>query len=760
MRRSSGFVAVLVLGTVGGESTAVRADDPKKDPLPLAIDVRKSLKKVFHESDVKQAEKEAPTATDGELAEDLAWAEKCHGLVLQKFRKLQRKQVIVGGAAGNPFLRTAHFTLTAASLELERKERLEAIERREAEAIDRRFPDRSPEKPISPDAWHRWKDSPEAKQIEEDRKRVGGWFRQTFDEELRRARAGESEAGQTLAEVEKETFDEMRQISGLRRKLVNEQRRRRGEPPIPEAPEPEIEVPEGGFGPKGADRYRPQEASEKARFELRLAALRSEYEARPDEAVVAIFQVWKGAAPYVGAVVAPGSVPATAAVEAAEAGQVNVMLSYPKKGDYTATLTVTDAHGASKTASAHVVVKGEPMPPEKDDEPNSGGGGAGTGSANAPVPVVGTFDARLVGGNGSLPRFDQGNTPQVPLSLTIAPDGSMSASVRYTLPESEMKIPPPLNPGDSPMQKVHWKTSFDLEGKVDWATGHTVITIKNGHDERGYEKDVTGRDGQGKEVKLHWREWDKLDYHGQLEGWTVPGPQAAKWLGVLLENKMAVSMLGAMGSEKLGLPPLTVTKDGKASYAFRGFFGAGLLGGAGAPDGVVPRRMTCVKHVWHQGYDKENETDTDKTADDQKVYAANAKAARGMWTLRLVGLAPVESAPGASSAPAAPATPALPPSLPSPKKEALLAFGMWPVKGITAQPGKPFRPHAMGVYGQDVFKAVDLTEKAAWTVGRGLVPGPDGTYTASAPGTYELKATVQTPDGPMSSTIRVVIPEK
>jgi PKD repeat protein len=660
-----------------------------------------------------------------------------------KWKAVQLRRRTTAMAESTVVYKWAHDALSWAGTVKEKEDRLADIRRREDEEYTKRFgvPYHSifVKKGKELEWEGQWYASGRGHAYREEEKQVNAWFQQEIKERVKEQSKGINPVSKLLDELQAEAIQE---IAGLRRARKNYDdalRRKRGEKVESDAA-------------KAAD-----DEAERHRSEIRLAPVRTEYETTTGEPIETIYQVWKGAPPYTLRASAQGAVERPLVQELAQGGEFLVPFTFRRPGTYTAKVTVFDAQAYEKSATVTITVTGEPLAdeePEGEKKPDPPGGGSrgSAGAAGAITPFHGTFEALLWGGNAGLNRWDLvdhlGKT-SAPLTLTVAPDGTLSARVRYVLPESEMR-PQPAKMDVGPSTSF-WKTSFDLAGKVDWATGKVSISITNGHDERGYERDRYKMNDKGQNTGIfgHWRDWTKVDYTTELEGWTIPGPQATAWLSRLPKDAKVLEALKSTDLEDmLGVPALVVGADGSVAFRDRGFFGMqDLTGGTPPPDGTTPRRHRVRLHLQHQGYDGMNEKEENETAKEQARADKEAAGRLGGWYLKVLGVAPAEDT-------------SAPPPAKEPKDDDVLAFGLWPVKPITLTAGSNLSARAMGVFGKDVNEAVDLSDRATWTASPGLVLLQGGSFSAPTPGTYTLTATMQTPNGPMSSTIQVIVTAK
>ncbi len=739
--------AAVVLGVAAGPLLRARPADAGDPPVDILERVRKGFKKIDLKSVdalVGDAEKQA----DGDLEEDLAELGRLHAFEMKKWTEVQRERWRFH-ALLQPEVRATYAFLTIASIGEERKEKIARLYEREHAELVARYGEAT--KPGDAKVnWERWQGTPEYRKFREEEAGIGTWYRRVIDDEVRKAKTGETKAGNLMDELEAECKREMGAIAKARLKVEKEMRRRKGEPE-PTPTDGPIEDPEPG-------EYDP------TREALRVAPIRTQYSGEAGVPVEFFFQVWHGARPYVCVGMSPRSMEGQYMTSMAEPGQGSFVLTFPKPGTFPVRLMVSDGQKWSKSISYSVTVTGKPVPvgdPEIDaavkgakGAGGDGGGGPGPAAGTGIAPFSGTFAARIWGAGADLGRYDRGTgsvRTGVPLTLTVGPDGSLKASVKYVLPKAEAG-PPSIED----MKNLFWRSTFDLEGQVDWATGRTTISISNGHDERGYERDVAAhgdaQDSSRKTGVEHWREWTKADYACELQGWTLPGPQATAWLTSMGKDPRIAQMLAGGNLEDImGLPRIVFDAKQGPSLPDRGFFGAGLFGGAPAPGDVVPKRETVRRYVHHTGYDGANEQDEDGTAKEQERVDGQAKKRVGQWYLKLLGAPPP---PAATDAPGTPTS-----SLPAaePKDGDLLAFGLWPVRPIHVRAGAPAKARAMGVFSKDTYDASDLSAKATWTSSPGLARRPDGTFVASAPGTYTITAETTAGGQKMTSTITVVV---
>jgi hypothetical protein len=714
------FWVVILLALLSRLSIAYAVDP--KNPVPLAIDFRKEIPPVVTPKILEDATAALPKATDDDLNADAAEGERLHGLLMAKMRKVQRNSQLVSVLGGEPMFRLPHFTLTMASIGLERDEKMADVQRREFEAMNKAFPGGV--------EYSRWAQHPDFKQFEQERERIKAWFKQEVDEERRKYKTGDSEAAQTLEKLRQETLDEMGLVSAFQRAVRNERHKRKGEPL--EKDWDEIQLDE--------DIRKIKEKMEKAQTEkqhrqlrVQVMAVRTEYEVRPNEAAVVYFQVFRGRPVYLLDLKAPGAGQGRLWLNQPAPGEFQFPLMYAKAGSYQATLTVMDADWESASATVSITVKGEPVPIPKDEEQPAKKIAAKATPAQTPlppapgptpIPIVGTFSAMFWHANAGLLRWDRfgetgGYVMPVPLNITLDPSGAISGSANYELPASMMV------PRTDGKFGIYWRSRFDVEGKVDWKTGATHIDIKKGHDESGYEENVPD---QG-----HWTNLTIKNYTTKLDGWTIPGPDADAWLKQLPSVPGITSKLGHM--ENTGHPGVVTAASGQLAFSDRGFFWAPSWP---VKPGMAHRRIQFTNCLFRYGPDNDM-TDfpvRDGAKEEQVQADKTAQQAWEPWYLKILGPATPEGA--------------------GEKKGDIQAFGLWPTKPVRLKVGGTAKASAMAVYRQNVYDAVDMSGKVTWTA-NGLEMLGNGTFRATKPGTYTI--TARTGDGldTMSSTLQVIV---
>ncbi len=642
----------------------------------------------------------------------------------QNWRRVQAAAEVINVAGRLVELRWAHHALAMWTIEAERKERIDAIHARENEITVARYGE--PYYSVFvPKKSRPWRNDPEFPKFRAEETQVQAWFVGALQQQKGEAEGGDaSTAAKLLDELRKETMEDVALVQRSAWAVEREIAKRKG---IDLKTPQELAAEEAALENERDEEHR--------RHAVRLVPYRTEYAAATGEVVEAMFQVFKGAPSYVVAAHHAASLEGPRFLAIAASGDFVVPFTFGKAGAYSVDVRAYDAGGETASASITITVTGAPLPKEKKRAPpptvKEGDPtpptppSPPTPPAAKPEPFSGTFSALVWHANAKLadPTPAALRITPVPVTLTIDPSGAIKASARYVMPEAEMK---PLT--DPSMFGRHWRSSFDLSGTVDWATGKVQLLVTGGRDEAGYEKT---------DSKLgHWRHFHRMEYACSLQGWTIPGPDAAAWLERLEKVPGFAEQLKQIELETLtGLPNPTVGADGRLSFSERGFFGASDLGPTPGPGTF--RRMTYVRCLEHMGYDGRNEKDTDETAARQKREDSGGG---GAWHIRILG--PV-SPPTEDAAE------------PDPKSD-VLAFGLWPTKPITTKVGQVVRAQAMTVYRENVFQAVDRSKAVTWTAD-GLTALGDGSFRATRPGTYTITARSGDGPGAMTSTITVTV---
>ncbi len=730
MKAKAGVAAAVVLGIAAGFALRARPVEGGDPPVELLERIRKGFKKIDLTS-VNGLVADTERQSEADLQDDLTELERLHGFEMKKWREMQRERWRFH-AILQPEVRAAYAYLTIASIGEERKERLARLEGQEnAEYTARYGGSTKPEEARA--NFESWQKTPEYKKYREEEAAVGTWYRRVIDDEVRKARTGETKAGNLVDELEAECKREMGALATARVKVEKEVRRRKGEPE-PEDKPAEPAMDDGPQDPEPGE-YDP------TREALRLAPIRTQYEGEAGVPVEFLFQVWHGAKPYVYVGMSPRSMEGQYMGTMEEPGQGSFMLTFGKPGTFPVTLMVSDGQKGSKSISYSVKVTGKPVPagdPEIDKavaKGKGGGGGDPAAPSNAPVPFRGTFKAMLWNGSVGLPRPDE--TPKagdseiltpVSFGVTIDGVGGIHGNVQYAVPAD--RFGKPSKPGAYGM---FWRSSFDLDGKVDWTTGATHIDLTNGHDESGLELDAKGFG--------HWKESSAADWTGTLDGWSIPSPAAAAWLRSIPFGPFGATAAVPGSFETIGRPGVTVGPDKVYRFDAKGFFGD--VRGAAPAGGGKAWKKTLKKATFTSGYDKNVSTE-DQTKFAQMGYDMMAGMGVSGWYLKVLDAPPdpevVDAEPAAE-----------------PQRGDLLGFSIWPVKPMTIEARKPATARAVGVFSEDAYEAVDLSKRATWKASDGISVAPDGTITAAKPGTYTVTATMGTGPNAMSATLTVVV---
>ncbi len=432
-----------------------------------------------------------------------------------------------------------------------------------------------------------------------------------------------------------------------------------------------------------------------------------------------------------------------------EPGQSSFPVSFPKEGTYTVAISVKDETNPVNEAILNLqfrVTDDKPAEPEKPQpQPKPPGTTKPQGPAKPPetppykpwVLPAGTYHAHLWPGlawsvhNRKLAK--PGMVPPLPVKLTFLADGTFTGTLDWTLPEGEKDLSM-LKPGSSVVSSV----KGSLSGKADWATGRIEWKLEQG--KRLLVTSQPSSDGKGVE-KSTWT----IDYSYEFSGWQFQHPTYGTELQRSLAyfaKKFGPPPPGAF--EASGLPKYQADAAGKWIFMERGFGGVPANGPTQSKHDTMPgpggyAKLTMTRVDWVFVY-----PDRTDTRDDLKSLS-QFWADYSIWVLKILDQAPVE-----------PESPVAPP--PAPIKGELAAFGLWPWNELTVKPGEPFELDAMGVFLNDPYEAVKLTDRAAWALPEGLVRGPDGKVKAARPGAYQVSVTITRPDGrTMSDRIRITV---
>ncbi len=685
-----------------------------------ALKVKESLD-VFDRDKIEALVKDPAKLTDDELASRRWTLVSAQKIAHKNWRRVQAAAEVLNVAGRLVELRWAHHALAMWTIEAERKERIEAIHARENVITTQRYGEAFYSF-LVPKKSRPWRSDPEYPKFREEEAQVQRWFVGALQQQKAEAEGGDaSTAAKLLDEMRTNAQGDVSLINGAVWTIDREIARRKGI---------DLKTPQEQEAEAAA--LVKERAEEHQRYAVRLVPYRTEYEATTGEVVAAMFQVFKGAPSYVVSAHHAETLEGPRFLTIAQSGDFVVPFTFKKAGEHSVSIRVYDAQGDVSSATISVRVTGDPLPPEKKRDPPPGPKSDDPAGPSVPVvptvkpePISGTFSALIWHANAKLadPTAAALRITPVPITLTIEPSGEIRGSARYAMPESEMRPLP-----DPAMFGRHWRSSFDLAGTVDWVTGKVHIDVTHGLDEKGYERT---------DPKLgHWRHFDRVEYAVTLDGWTIPGPDAAAWLSRLAKLPGIAGQLKGIDLETVtGLPNPTIGTDGSLSFSTRGFLGSTDLGPT--PGAGSFRRIKYVRYVEHMGYDGKNAKDTDKTAERQQ---REDKAGGGAWQLRILGAA----------------TPTPRDEGPADPKSEVMAFGLWPVKPVTTKVGGVIQARAMAVYRENVFDAVDRSKKVTWT-SNGLELLGDGSFRASKPGTYTV--TAKTGDGPqaMSSTLTVIV---
>jgi hypothetical protein len=350
--------------------------------------------------------------------------------------------------------------------------------------------------------------------------------------------------------------------------------------------------------------------------------------------------------------------------------------------------------------------------------------------------AAGTYQANLWPGLAwnvharKLPK--PGVVPPLPVMLTFQADGQFTGSIDWNLADAEKDFS-----GHRPGATISSRVTASVSGKADWTTGRIDWKLEQGK----LLHQITEPTVNGKGIeKSNWT----AEFAYEFSGWQFEHPTFAVELGKSLDHselKYGPPPPGAL--ESAGFPKFVVDARGTYRFSERGFGGIPANGPQNGRYDTMPgpggcAKLTLNKSDYEYVYPDRTNTESD-LASLQMSWAEYTT-----WFLKLLEqTAKPESAPSAA---------------PAPIRSELAAFGLWPRGEVAAKPGESFELDAMGVLLNDPYEAVNLSDRATWTLPDGLVRGPDGKMKATNPGTYTASVSIKSPDGRvMNDSIRILV---
>ena len=438
-----------------------------------------------------------------------------------------------------------------------------------------------------------------------------------------------------------------------------------------------------------------------------------------------------------------------------EEGQKTVPISFDRPGTHTAYVAVRDESPTAKLAQLTIsfrITGDEPAP----SEPPQATATKPQPSATKPRPSVtkpqapatppqvveqpytpwrlapGTYRAHFwVGFPLTSVMFRKNITQQcpVPATLTIAADGRIDGTAGWCPQDADLD-----RTYMAKGQTFKANVSFRFDGNADWDTGAIQLKIR---DCKQSQTDQVVYETGGKISRSGF----ELEMDLDSTGWQVGHPAYVKALKGALK---AAPVPLAANHEDNGFPQFTDDADGKPKFHDLGWAGMPEVQGSGAAISLVAgpgggARIALKKHIQWNEY-------PDSPHQDIDLRGKWRIATDSPWYLKILGQA-------------TPQTPQPPPPPPRPvDKGELTAFGIWPIDSVTARTGEAYQVEAVGVYLDDPFEAVKLSDRVTWELPPGITRNADGTFRAAAPGKYTVKAVFRRPDGDvMSDIIQVIV---
>lgn len=435
----------------------------------------------------------------------------------------------------------------------------------------------------------------------------------------------------------------------------------------------------------------------------------------------------------------------------AEAGQEDVPISFDRPGTHTAYVAVRDESSPANIAQLTVsfrITGDEPAPPNPPQPPETKPQPPETKSQAPPPPQVvqqpykpwrlapGTYQALLWPGlnlAGIYRKSTDNRYFPIPLTVSIDAGGKVSGNATWQMPPGEM-----AQPNSPPNSQFTNEISFSLSGSVDWNTGAAELTLLKGRQVRcSIEPRTVAPSGVN-------RSRHELEFEYVFSGWQVGHPALCEAMHRVLQKSPLPDAKGDM--DRFGVPTFEYV-DGKLRLQGVGWAGMPELAMVGTNTQITPGPGGVAKFKLKRSAHEYTWPDRSDSSDDTEVLRKSWSEHQN-WYLKILGQAPPPQTPPA----AAPQTPR------AVDKGELTAFGIWPIDLVTARLGEAFQVEAVGVYLDDPFEAVKLSDRVTWELPPGLTRNADGTFRAAAPGKYTVKATFRRSDGAlMSDVVQVVV---